>query len=66
MTAERCARLSLIAVVNKLDSAWMALFPIVPLIYALIYFPNLSRLIAKHVGARRIQHLRDSRQTVNT
>lgn len=64
MTAERCAKLSLIAVVNKLDEAWIALFPLIPMVYAAVYFPNVSRKIAKIMGPRQFQRLRDSRSTV--
>lgn len=52
MTPERCAHLSLIAIVNKLDEVWMALFPILPLVYFMKYYPNVSKIIIKYLGGR--------------
>lgn len=66
MTAKRCAELSLTAIVNNLDEAWMGRFPMIPLIYALIYYPNISKKISKLIGPRQFQHLRDSKVTVAT
>lgn len=64
MTAERCAKLSLIAIVNKLDEAWMGCFPIMLLIYGVVYFPNVAKACIKILGSRRIQSFRDSKVTV--
>lgn len=65
MTAQRCAYLGLIAVVNKIDEAWIALFPLIPMVYAVTYFPNISRKLAKIIGPRQFQRLRDSKPTVS-
>ncbi len=43
MTAERCARLCLLAVANGLEEAWMALPPVLPLIYVVVYMPVISK-----------------------
>ncbi|KAK6641689.1 hypothetical protein RUM44_013404 [Polyplax serrata] len=64
MTAERCAQLSLIAIVNKLDEAWMGRFPLMLLTYAAVYFPNISKKISKIIGPKQFQRLRDSKMTV--
>ncbi len=42
MTAERCAHLSLVATAHQLEEAWMALFPVVPLMYFNQYLPTIS------------------------
>ncbi|EEB17836.1 alcohol dehydrogenase, putative [Pediculus humanus corporis] len=65
MTPERCAELSLIAIVNKLDEAWMGRFPLMLFVYALVYFPNISKQISKIIGPRQFQKLRDSKLTVS-
>lgn len=56
MKAERCAYLSLIAVVNKLDEVWMAMFPILPLIYLIKYYPNLSKYLIKYLGGTKLEN----------
>ncbi len=43
MTAERCARLSLVAIAHGIEEAWIAIFPVVPIQYANQYFPALSK-----------------------
>lgn len=43
MTAERCAKLCAIAIANKLDEAWIGLFPVVPLCYVVRYYPNIAK-----------------------
>lgn len=43
MTSERCAKLCAIAIANRLDEAWMGLFPVVPLCYVLRFYPNIAR-----------------------
>lgn len=42
MTAERMARLSLVAIAHQLEEAWISLFPIVPLMYFNQYLPTIS------------------------
>ncbi|KAL1131323.1 hypothetical protein AAG570_010941 [Ranatra chinensis] len=64
MPTERCAQLCAIAIANKLDEAWIGIFPVVPLCYVLVYFPNIAKKISIFVGAKQIQDLRDSRQTI--
>lgn len=43
MTTRRCAYLSAVAIANRLDEAWIGLFPIVPITYILVYFPNVAK-----------------------
>lgn len=64
MTTARCAYLCAVAIANRLDEAWIGLFPVVPLAYILIYLPNLSKLIARSLGTKGLLNIRDSRQTV--
>ena len=42
MEAERCAHLSLVAIVHELEEAWISLFPVVPLLYCTQYLPTIS------------------------
>jgi hypothetical protein len=44
MSADRCGQLCAIAIANELYEGWMALFPILPIVYIALYFPNLTRL----------------------
>jgi hypothetical protein len=44
MTADRCGQLCAIAIANQLYEGWMALFPVLPIIYFALYYPNLARL----------------------
>ncbi|KAK9511480.1 hypothetical protein O3M35_000126 [Rhynocoris fuscipes] len=64
METSRCAYLSAVAIVNRVDEAWMGLFPIIPLTYIIVYYPNITKFFLKYIGNRRIMKLRDSRQTV--
>ncbi|XP_073981133.1 dehydrogenase/reductase SDR family member 7-like isoform X2 [Rhodnius prolixus] len=66
METSRCAYLSAVAIVNRLDEVWMAVFPAIPLTYILVYYPNITKLITRFIGQRRIMKIRDSRQTVIT
>lgn len=43
MTAERCGYLSAIALANKTNESWIAIFPIVPMVYFFLYFPVMSK-----------------------
>jgi len=44
MTAQRCGYLCAVAIANKLQEAWMALFPIIPTFYIFVYYPNITSL----------------------
>ncbi|CAB3379507.1 Hypothetical predicted protein [Cloeon dipterum] len=66
MTPERCGELCAIAIANELYEGWMALFPILPVVYLMTYFPNMGRIIFKFIGPRQLQKLRDSKTTVET
>ncbi|KAK9511434.1 hypothetical protein O3M35_000097 [Rhynocoris fuscipes] len=60
MPTRRCALLSAVAIANRLDEAWIGLFPVIPLTYILIYFPNVAKRLAVFVGAKHLMKLRDS------
>lgn len=47
MSADRCGQLCAIAIANELYEGWMALFPILPVVYIALYFPNLTRMYEK-------------------
>ncbi|XP_059477414.1 dehydrogenase/reductase SDR family member 7 isoform X2 [Neocloeon triangulifer] len=64
MTPDRCGQLCAIAIANELYEGWMALFPVLPVVYLVLYLPNLARLIFGFLGPRRLQKLRDSKETV--
>ncbi|XP_050300857.1 dehydrogenase/reductase SDR family member 7 isoform X2 [Anthonomus grandis grandis] len=59
MTAERCGHLNAVAIVNKVGEAWMGLFPLMPMVYVSIYFPNLGMRI---LGPQYLYKLRDSKE----
>jgi hypothetical protein len=44
MTAERCGYLCAVAIANKLEEAWMALFPVIPFYYMYAYYPTITSL----------------------
>ncbi|CAG7816754.1 unnamed protein product [Allacma fusca] len=54
MTPERCAQLALVALANRLNESWIALPPVVPVLYFLTYFPLLSSAMMKLVGVDAI------------
>ncbi|RZF40449.1 hypothetical protein LSTR_LSTR013911 [Laodelphax striatellus] len=64
MSAERCATLSAIAIANKLDEVWMALFPVLHFTYIVVNWPYLTSKIMKLIGPQLFQKMRDSKQTV--
>ena len=43
MPAERCAHLTLVAIVNKLEEAWLCFFPILPIMYCNQYMPTITK-----------------------
>ncbi|XP_054272249.1 dehydrogenase/reductase SDR family member 7-like isoform X1 [Macrosteles quadrilineatus] len=64
MTTQRCAKLCAIAIANRLDEAWMGLFPVVPLCYVLRYYPYLAKKLSQVMSGQYLQKIRDSRVTV--
>lgn len=44
MSAERCGYLCCVALANKVGEAWMAKFPVLPIMYAFVYWPNFCKL----------------------
>ncbi|CAL8095442.1 unnamed protein product [Orchesella dallaii] len=65
MTAERCAHLSLVAIANRLDEAWTALFPVILILYFFMYQPFLATKLMKFLSQSGLaMKLRDSRQTM--
>ncbi|XP_069688763.1 dehydrogenase/reductase SDR family member 7-like isoform X2 [Periplaneta americana] len=61
MTTERCGYLCAVAIANKLEEAWMALSPIIPLYYVFVYYPNIRSLFLRYLGARFFLKMRDSK-----
>lgn len=61
MTAKRCGYLCAVAIANKLEEAWMALFPIIPFYYIFVYYPNIRSLFLRYLGARFFLKMRDSK-----
>jgi dehydrogenase/reductase SDR family protein 7 len=43
MATERCAHLSAVAIANRLDEAWIALHPVLLIMYLAQYFPTIAR-----------------------
>jgi dehydrogenase/reductase SDR family protein 7 len=43
MKTERCAKLCAVAIVNKLDEAWISLNPVLFFLYVSQYAPSLGR-----------------------
>ncbi|XP_044740567.1 dehydrogenase/reductase SDR family member 7 [Chrysoperla carnea] len=66
MTADRCGYLCGIALANKVTEAWMAKFPVLPITYAFVYWPNFCKLVIKCVGPKTFLKLRDSKDTLST
>ncbi|XP_050525503.1 dehydrogenase/reductase SDR family member 7 isoform X2 [Daktulosphaira vitifoliae] len=64
MSAERCARLSCIAIANKLKESWIGKFPIIPLLYLSVYYPILSNKLYELYGYKIIQKIRDNQPAV--
>ncbi|KAI4471662.1 dehydrogenase/reductase sdr family member 7-related [Holotrichia oblita] len=63
MTAERCGELCAVALANKIPESWIALFPLIPLVYIAVYFPFVFRCGLKILGPEALFKLRDSRDT---
>merc|ERR1719431_2444530 len=61
MTAERCAELSLVAIVNKLPESWICFRPVLPLMYASQYLPGISKVVMSVLGPAFLARVRDSR-----
>jgi len=65
MTAERCAYLCLVAITNKLEESWQALFPVVPITYFVLYQPYLTSKILGMLSTKSLfLKLRDNRNTL--
>jgi len=59
MSAERCARLSMLAIANKVDEAWISKFPVLPICYAFQYLPTITRWCIRLIGPNRLHEMRD-------
>ena len=66
MTAERCAHLSLVAITHNIYESWIAIFPVLPLIYAVQYMPGMSVTLKQILGPKIFQKLRDGKETVKS
>ncbi|CAH1975117.1 unnamed protein product [Acanthoscelides obtectus] len=65
MTAERCGYLNAVALANKTKESWIAIRPIIPLTYMMVYFPVISGVVLKILGPNYLYKLRDSKDEVN-
>jgi len=65
MTSERCAKLSLVAIVNKIPESWICFRPVLPFMYAVQYLPVLSKTIMRMLGAGYFAKVRDSRNAID-
>ncbi|KAF7282994.1 hypothetical protein GWI33_001627 [Rhynchophorus ferrugineus] len=63
MTAKRCGELNAIAIVNKVNEAWMGLIPMMPVTYLAVYFPLIFSLAGKIAGPQLFSKLRDSKKS---
>jgi len=66
MTAERCAELSLVAIVNKLPESWICFRPVLPLMYASQYLPGISKVVMSVLGPAFLARVRDSRNAMES
>jgi len=64
MTAERCAHLSLVAIAHHITESWICFFPALPMMYAVQYFPTISKLLIKLLGPKFLMTVRDSRNAM--
>ncbi|CAH1155746.1 unnamed protein product [Phaedon cochleariae] len=62
MTAERCGYLTAVALANKTNESWMAVFPLIPLTYIIVYFPIIYNCGLKVLGPETMFKLRDSKK----
>ncbi|CAH1132539.1 unnamed protein product [Ceutorhynchus assimilis] len=62
MTSERCGYLNTVAIVNKVNEAWIGIFPTIPMTYVAVYFPILYNLAVKIIGPNKIFKFRDSKE----
>ncbi|RWS29581.1 dehydrogenase/reductase SDR family member 7-like protein [Leptotrombidium deliense] len=60
MTAQRCGYLMSIAIANKLDEVWVTEHPYLLMLYAMQYFPSITRFIlCRFLTKERISKMRD-------
>lgn len=61
MSTQRCARLSAVAIANRLDEVWIALQPILTFVYLSQYMPTISGWVTKQVGVKYIMKFREGK-----
>lgn len=61
MSAERCAELFAVALANRLSEVWMALQPVILILYFCQYLPTLSKSVMQLIPVSVIVKLRDGR-----
>lgn len=66
MTAERCAELSLVAIVNRVPESWICFRPVLPLMYASQYLPGISKVVMAVLGPAFLARVRDSRNAMES
>ncbi|XP_019761805.2 dehydrogenase/reductase SDR family member 7 [Dendroctonus ponderosae] len=62
MSAQRCGQLNAVAIANKVSEAWIARFPMVPMVYIGVYFPILLKVALRLVGPEKLFAARDSKE----
>ncbi|GLV42811.1 uncharacterized protein CBL_03551 [Carabus blaptoides fortunei] len=64
MTGERCGELCAVALANKLHESWLALFPLIALVYVAVYSPVIYNLALKIVGPQKLYKMRDFKDDI--
>jgi len=58
MTTERCARLMMVAMVNKIPEVWISQNPALIAVYVAQYFPTFHKRLLKKLGKKAVNDLR--------
>ncbi|PSN38452.1 hypothetical protein C0J52_15625 [Blattella germanica] len=66
MTGERCGRLCAVAIANELNESWIALTPLVPLLYLTLYYPRVNAFVVRKLGPGFFMKLRDTKTQFDT
>ncbi|CAG7837129.1 unnamed protein product [Allacma fusca] len=62
MTPERCAYLALVAMANRINEPWLSKLPLIPLVYANVYFAVIADFIAKFFTPNIIRRMKTTQQ----
>ncbi|KAJ9586317.1 hypothetical protein L9F63_020025 [Diploptera punctata] len=66
MKTDRCGYLCAVAIANKLEEAWMAVFPVIPFYYVFVYYPVIRSFFIRLLGPRFFLKMRDSKVRMET